>query len=266
MIAEVRTFVNEWFIDSNRVERIWHMAKMDFKVSYFDSVFGLMWALAKPLYRMALYWVVFQVLLDGRKSENYGVFLFLGMLVFHFFTDGISSNMKILSNKRYLFESTDMMPIEAYLATMASEGIGFAFNMFALLVVGFILEAVQVNFYYFYLIPVFLSLAIMTLGASFILSTMFMFFHDIQQFWNIFAQALFFLYPVLYRGGLFDKMPILNYINPAAGFVINVRLIMLEGLEPNLSLMLYNICCSLIVLFIGIYVLDKYSKRASELL
>lgn len=266
MIRAVRSFINEWFIESNRMERMWHMAKMDFKLTYFDSVFGLLWALAKPLYRMALYWVVFQVLLDGARSENYGVFLFLGIILFHVFTDGISSSMKILSAKRYLFEHTDMTPIEAYLASMASEGIGFLFNFFAFFIVGFLLGAVDVNLYYFYLIPIFISLILMTLGASFILSTMFMFFHDIQQFWNIIVQALFFLSPVLYRGGLFGKLPALNYLNPIAGIIINSRLIILDGNPPSFSLLLYNITYSMILLFIGIYVLNTYAKRASELL
>ena len=73
--------------ENNRLERIWLMAKFDFITRYYGSVLGLFWALLKPLFQLSIYYAVFTLVFTN-KTENFLLFLFVGIILFQFFADG----------------------------------------------------------------------------------------------------------------------------------------------------------------------------------
>ncbi|MFK7934051.1 MAG: hypothetical protein AB8G22_11130, partial [Saprospiraceae bacterium] len=44
---------------NNRLERIWILAKVDFKKRYYHSSLGLVWALLNPIFQLSVYYTVF---------------------------------------------------------------------------------------------------------------------------------------------------------------------------------------------------------------
>ena len=54
-----QTILNKDLTKSNRLERIWLLAKIEFKLRYYENKLGLLWALIKPLLQMAIYYVAF---------------------------------------------------------------------------------------------------------------------------------------------------------------------------------------------------------------
>ena len=257
--------INHWLMESNRLERIWLMARIEFKLRYYENRLGLLWALIKPVSQIAMYYVVFQILM-AQSVDNYVIYLFVGLIMWMYFTESTSGTVKILQTKKYLYEYTNMSKLEIYLASLVSSSIGLAFNI----VIYFIAAAIMGIWpsKTALLLPlIFINLFILSFGVSLILSNLFLLFKDITQIWTIVVGFGFFLSPILYRGDLFStKLPVLDYLNPIAGIINNSRNILMYDKMPNWGMYGFDMAYACLIFAVGLFVLNKYSARASELL
>lgn len=257
--------IKNWFIETNKAERIWMMAKIEFKLRYYENKLGLVWALLKPILLIGVYYLAFEVIL-GVGVENFPLYLFSGLMMWLFFVETTTGTMRILKTKRYLYEYTNMNKIEIYLASLLSSTIGLFFNLIV-----FFIAAIGWGVYpswhavYFPIIAV--NLIILSMGFSLILSNLYIYFKDIEQIWALAVTAGIFLSPIFLRGDLFtEKMPILNYINPIAGIIFNTRDSIMYQSSPNWGLLGFDFLYAIVVLAIGVLVLKKLSPKASEVL
>ncbi|QSE98401.1 ABC transporter permease [Fulvivirga lutea] len=265
MLQTLSNKINSWFFETNRAERIWLMAKIEFKLKFYENKLGLAWAIIKPVSQIIMYYVVFQILMNQRVP-NYVIYLFAGLMLWMFFTEVTSGTVKILKTKKYLYEYTNMAKLEIYLASIISSVIGFILN-FIIFIIGAAISGIYPTYHYFYFIFIFINLFILSFGVSLILSNLFLLFKDIEPIWGIVVGFGFFLSPILYRGDLFSaKLPILDYLNPIAGIINNARNILMFEQPPNWDMLLYDTGYAIILFLIGIYILNKYSDRASEYL
>jgi ABC-2 type transport system permease protein len=257
--------LTHWFTEGNRVERVWMMAKIEFKLRYYENKLGLLWALIKPVSQIIMYYLVFQVLMN-QGVDNYVIYLFAGLLLWQFFVEVTSGTVKILQTKKYLYEYTNMHKIEIYLASILSCIIGLIFNLI-IFMIGAAFAGIFPTYHYIYFLLVFINLFILSFGVSLILSIMFLLFKDITQIWTIVVGFGFFLSPILYRGDLFSaKLPLLDYLNPIAGIINNSRNILMYASPPDWSMLAFDMIYALVIFMVGIYLLKKYGARASEYL
>jgi len=265
MLATISNKINSWFVETNRAERIWLMAKIEFKLKFYENKLGLAWAFIKPISQIFMYYVVFQVLMNQRVP-NYVIYLFAGIMLWMFFTEVTSGTIQILKTKKYLYEYTNMAKLEIYLASIISSVIGFILNL-VIFVIGASVAGIYPTYHYIYFILIFLNLFLLSFGVSLILSNLFLLFKDIQPIWNIIVGFGFFLSPILYRGDLFSKkLPALDYLNPIAGMINNTRNILMFEKDPDWFMLVYDFGYATILLIIGWYFLNQYSARASEYL
>jgi len=251
--------------NEHRWERMWMLAKIEFKLRYYENKLGLLWALIKPISQILVYYLVFQIIMN-QQVPNYAVYLWVGLLIWIFFTEATSGTTKILQTKKYLYTYTNMNKIEIYLSHMMSITIGLLVNL-AIFVIGASMSEISPTYHYIYFIPLFLNLAILSLGVSLILSNLFLLFKDISQVWGIIVSFGFFLSPILYRGKVFDeKMPWLNYLNPISGIINNARSILLFGESPDWQMMGFDFVYASFILLLGMYVLRKLGPSAGELI
>src|SRR6185295_390064 len=103
----VLKILNDWFKRSNKVERLWLLAKIEFKLRYYENKLGLLWALIKPLMDIAIYYVVFKVILDN-TIPSFASFLFIGLIIWNFFVESTTGTVQILNTKKYLYEYSNM--------------------------------------------------------------------------------------------------------------------------------------------------------------
>ncbi|MEQ8926518.1 MAG: ABC transporter permease [Fulvivirga sp.] len=265
MLQVLSDKINYWFFETNRAERIWLMAKIEFKLKFYENKLGLAWAIIKPVSQIIMYYVVFQVLMNQRVP-NYVIYLFAGLMLWLFFTEVTSGTIKILKTKKYLYEYTNMAKLEIYLASIINSIIGFILN-FIIFLIGAAISGIYPSYHYIYFILIFINLFILSFGVSLILSNLFLLFKDIEPIWGIVVGFGFFLSPILYRGDLFSKkLPILDYLNPIAGIINNARNVLMFEQPPNWNMFLYDMAYASLLFIVGIFILNKYSDRASEFL
>jgi len=258
--------LNDWFKRSNKIERIWLLAKIEFKLRYYENKLGLLWALIKPLMDIAIYYVVFQIILK-QNIPAFASYLFIGLILWNFFVESTTGTIQILSTKKYLYEYSNMNKLEIYVSTLLSTTIGFFFNfiMFLIFYNFFESESTGVSIQNIWIVLVFVNLFILSLGMSLILSTIYIIAKDISQIWMVFTSFLFFLSPIFYKLSTFKQaLPRFSYLNPIAGIIINARRVMMEQTLPNFRLLAFDYAYALTMLIIGLTFLNRLGSRAAE--
>jgi ABC-2 type transport system permease protein len=258
--------VNDWFLRSNKLERLWLLAKIEFKLRYYENKLGLFWALLKPILDVMIYYLVFQVILQ-QDVPAFASYLFLGLIIWNFFVESTSGTIQILNTKKYLYEYSNMNKLEIYVSTLVSNSIGFFFNLVMFVVFYSFIEpqsnGASVN--NFWIIPLFLNLFILSLALSLILSCVYIIAKDITQIWGVFVSLLLFLSPIFYKLSVFKTaLPSFDYANPVAGIIINARQVMMDGTAPDTELMFFDFMYAFFLLFVGLLLLNKLGSKAAE--
>ena len=258
--------LTDWFRRSNKSERLWLLAKIEFKLRYYENKLGLLWALIKPLMDIAIYYVAFQTIMK-QNVPAFASYLFIGLIIWNFFLESTTGTVQILHVKKYLYEYSNMNKLEIYVSTLLSNTIGFFFNFLMFLLFYNLLEkgALHSTIHILWILPLFVNLFILSLAVSLILSNIYVIAKDITQVWQVFTSLFFFLSPILYKLDTFqERLPHFDYLNPIAGIIINARKATMEGANPDFKLLLFDFTYAIVLLMFGTFLLNKLGSKAAE--
>jgi len=250
--------------ENNTLERIWVLAKVDFKSRYYYHRLGVLWALIRPITELIVYYTIFKTIFST-DVNNFALYLCGGLLIWYYFTEGTSKGIDALLSKRYLIESVPFNKVFILIASTCSSMMGFGFNFLAYIIISFIVGAPPEFPYLLQLIPIFFFASMLIFGLSLLLATLSIYLKDIEHLWDMVILAGFWLTPIVYDEALMlDKMPQLVYLNPVAPLVINLHEALLYHEWINMNYFIYSACISLVILCIGLLVFSKYSHKAAE--
>ena len=258
--------LGDWVKRSNKLERIWLLAKIEYKLRYYENKLGLLWALLKPISDIFIFYVAFELVLK-QGIPNFVSFLFIALILWNFFLESTTGTIQLLSTKKYLYEYTNMNKIEIYLSTIFSNCIGFFFNLTFFIIYFQFIDAGTLGLSYkaFYIIPIFLNLVILALAFSIILSCIYVLAKDITQIWMVITGIGFWVSPILFKLETFRQaLPGIDYANPVAGIIINARNVMLYQKLPEWNLFWFDYGYALFFLMLGMVLLNKVGARAAE--
>jgi ABC-2 type transport system permease protein len=262
MILKILT---NWFKGTNKLERFWLLAKIEFKLRYYENKLGLLWALVKPVSEIIIFYIAFEKIMKN-GIPNFVSFLFIALVLWNFFVESTSGTTTILASKKYLYEYTNMNKIEIYISVIGSNLIGLFFNLFMFFMYYLFIETDgYVSWHLVYLIPIIFNLVVLSLGFSLILSCLYIIAKDIFQIWGIIVSLAFWVSPILFKLESFrESLPGLDYLNPIAGIVINTRNVVLFHISPERNLFIWDFVYASFFLLIGLYMLNKLGSKAAE--
>ena len=88
---------------------IWKLAKNDFKKRYAGSYLGAVWAMVQPVVTVAMYYVVFDVIMGTGKSmvpdKPYVLFLTAGLVPWFYFSEALNNGTNALLEYNYLVKN-----------------------------------------------------------------------------------------------------------------------------------------------------------------
>ena len=262
----IGSILKDWITTNNKYERLWLLAKIEFKLRYYENRLGLLWALLKPIMDMSIYYVAFKLILKT-DVPSFASYLFIGLVFWNFFLESTTGTIQILNTKKYLYEYSNMNKLEIYVSTLFSNSIGFLFNisMFFVFYHLFETQSNPIAFNNLWVVVLFINLFILSLGCSLILSNLYILAKDINQVWMIFTSFLFFLSPIFYKLSTFkESLPAFEYGNPIAGIIINARRVMMEGIVPDMEMLAFDFGYAIFLLFVGLILLNKLGASAAE--
>jgi ABC-2 type transport system permease protein len=258
--------ITNWFKRTNKLERLWLLAKIEFKLRYYENTLGLFWALLKPIMDIGIYFIVFQVIMK-QNVPAFASYLFIGLILYNFFIESTSGTIQILNTKKYLYEYSNMNKLEIYVSTLVSNVIGFSFNLVMFVIFYQFIEpdSQGITWYALWIFPLFTILFLLSLGVSLILSNIYIIAKDITQVWQVVATLLLFVSPIFYKLSNFQAaLPAFDYANPIAGLIINARRVMMQALPPDFGLLAVSVLYAMAFLGAGMYLLNSLGSKAAE--
>jgi ABC-2 type transport system permease protein len=215
-----------------RVLRV--VGAIEFKAKYAGAVLGYVWSLLKPLAYFAVLWLVFAHLLrTANQTEDFTLFLLIGILLFTFFSEmaGVMLTSVVAGGSilRRLAFPAILVPLSA------SIGICITFLANILAIVVFIgIQQVAPRPEWLLVIPLLAELYLLSTGVGLLLSALYVRFRDVSQIWEVAVQLLFFASAIFYPIGILPEWAQkVAFLNPFVQIMQDVRHAVLGGSGPN---------------------------------
>lgn len=250
---------------------IYELARREVAGKYKESWLGMLWALLVPLALLAVYTFVFGVVMKvrwgGSGSESrieFALMLFVGMLVHTFFSECVSKAPElVLRNASYVKKVVFPLEIMAIAAVLSA-----LFHLVAALLV-FLVVAVMVHGtvpWTIVLFPVvFLPVVLFTLGVTWILASIGVFFRDVTQFVSLIVILFLFLSPVFYPvSALPEHFQFLLRLNPLTLPIESGRLVLIAGVQPNWMALVTQLALGMAVAYAGFWWFQKTRKGFAD--
>lgn len=217
------------------------LVKRNIKLQYRNSVLGVFWTFLQPLLTMIVLAFVFGNLFgrDSSQVVNYSVYLLSARLLFEFYTHSTKKAMKSIRERASIIKKVYVPKYIYPVSTVLSAFVTFCISLTVLVVVIAFFNItdnnpITITWYVFMgIIPIFI-LFVLSMGVSLILSTLAVFFRDVENFYDIFCLLLFYMTPIVYT---IDKLGFeegswsifLLQLNPIFGIVDMFRACILWG-------------------------------------
>lgn len=247
----------------NRLERIWIIAKVDFKRRYYNDVLGLLWALVSPLSKIGIYYFIFTRIFKT-KEENYVLYIFCGIIIWLAFAEASRKGSLVLKDKLFLIQNIQFNWLDLYISHMLSITYGMLFNFGAYILISLLYG----NTYgtYWILFPlVLLAWYMIGLATSLLLSLLRLLFEDSFHIWNILLDVGFWSSGVFYSGAyFFENYGWFPYVNPFIGLILNTRACMLMNNEFYPFWLVYNLLFASAYLLLTIFIFKRFGKKITD--
>ena len=257
------------------------LVKTDFKMRYQGSFLGVAWSVLKPLMLFCVMYVVFAKFMrmtDG--TPTYPVVLLLGISSWQFVTETVGIGLRSIVDRGDLLRKVHfpnyIVVVSASIGSLISLGINY------LVVLVFALFArVQFTWRVLWLPLNVLELYAIALALALILSTFYVFYRDVLHIWEVLQQIIFYAMPIIYPLSYITKnhpeyKPVadLELMNPIAQTIQDIRHnFIAPATQPTVGntfgswwIMLIPVMIAALLLWVGIYVFRKNSRRFAEVM
>ncbi|HST53026.1 MAG TPA: ABC transporter permease [Pyrinomonadaceae bacterium] len=254
-----------------RFDLVWPLARRMIVARYRGSALGLVWAVLTPAVMIAVFTFLFAGLFGAKFTQggtpwDYALYLFCGLLPWTAFSESLQQSAGIVvahSNlvKRVVFP-LEALPVAQTIASLAGQLFGTVALVLAAVAIRRELDATIV-----WLPLLLVPQLLLTLGASWLVASLGVFIRDTSQVLGIVLMAWFYMTPIIYpeqvvparfRGAL--------ELNPFATLVRSYRRVMLEGLPPDFSGLLYLFAVSLAVFLFGYWWFARTRKNFADVI
>lgn len=257
-------------MEKNTFNQIWKrrsliitLAVSDLNLRYRNSVLGFFWSFLEPLLIMTVLYFVFSTIFKA-DIENYPLYLLLGLIMWNMFSRGTTMGIDSIIMKEGLVSQTylprEVVVISGVLTSfimMLLELIIFFIFMFAFQVLPTIT---------FVMLPLMIAIIfLLTLGMSFALSSLNVFYRDLRSIWSVVLTAGFFATPIIYSlDMLSDEIRSYLSLNPIVPILETARGATIYDSWPSSFEMTYLLIITAIVFFVGYAIFKRLDKRIVE--
>lgn len=237
--------------------------KKDVGGKYKNSVLGVLWSFLYPLLQIAVYAIVFPLIMRS-NMENYTVFVCCGLIPWNFFSTAISrSSFTMIENGNILkkvYFPREILPI----SVVTSEAVNFVIS--TIIILAFVLGTGMGLTWYVIFYPVILLIQyILLIGISLFVSSITVYFRDLQHFIGIALQLLFYATPIVYATNIIpESYQWILRLNPMTFIIDGYRSIFYYQQQPDFISFGITLLVSLILCVVGYLLFSKLQKRFAE--
>jgi ABC-type polysaccharide/polyol phosphate export permease len=239
----------------------------DLKTRYRSSVLGVAWSFLQPLGMMVVITFAFSVINRAPPTiKHYSVFVLSGLLAWNFFSAAVTgATGSVVANaalvKKVYFPRL-ILPVSVVISSLINFLLALPVWMVVAIIAGHPIHVTLL------LLPFVITVqVIFSVGMSFMLSTLNVFYRDTQFILELAMLALFFLTPIWYD---IDSVPQrevglwVRRLNPMASLVNIYQDLMYWGRPTDLDFVLRTVATGVAVLVVGYLIFRRFSPRFGE--
>ena len=227
---------------------------------------GYLWWLIDPLMFIAVYYVVFALVLES-KTENFVVFLLVGILTFQWFQSSIQESAPTIYGAGALLKrirvNKTIFPVSKVLHGLWR--FLFTFLAYSLIALIFLEQRFTAAALTAPLVAL-VQLTVVT-GISLIIAALYPFFPDVKHLIQPILRVLLFLSGVFFSA---DKIPeelkFYFFLNPMAGLIEAYRDCLLRETWPDASYLGITFLAGISLISIGLFLVRKFDSEYAKVI
>ena len=187
-----------------RLREIWlsrelliYLVRTEIKVKYKNSVLGLVWSMVAPAMTLAIYFVVFQIVL-GNKMPNFVIFLFAGLLLWNLFSLGVLTGTGVVVNNAGIVKKVSFPREILALAAVGSACVFFFFQAIVMVIFMVVLHTAPDLAYLPVLLLALVTGVVLASAIAVLLSSINVYLRDTQHLIEVILTAWFWACPIVY--------------------------------------------------------------------
>jgi ABC-type polysaccharide/polyol phosphate export permease len=236
------------------------LVRRDIVTRYKRSVLGILWTMLNPLGTMIILSIVFSQMFG--TQESYPAFVITNLIAWNFFAQSTQFSLNATLWGSSLFQRI-YLPRTAFVVSTAGTGVVNLVLALVPLTLVFLFTGVMIHISALLLPFALLLLAIFALGISLLLSTLVVFFPDVNEFYPVVLTAWMYLTPIMYPESLLANNRFGYWImslNPLYRELKLFRMVLFDGVIPDVHEWLIGIIVALVTLTLGWYFFTSKSK------
>ena len=237
--------------------------KKEIRGRYKNSILGILWSFLNPLLQLLVYSVIFGALLAG-GDKTYPIYVCVALIPWTYFTTTISaSSFTIIGNGdiiKKVYFPREILPI----SVNTSGAVNFMIS--TIIILAFTIFSGLGLTWYVLLYPIVLLVQyILQLAIGFIVSSITVYFRDLEHIIGIILMAAFYGTPIVYRiDQLPAKLQIVMNLNPMTHIINAYRAIFYYKEMPDFRALGILTGISFALLIIGYLIFRKLQKGFAE--
>lgn len=256
--------------NTNALYLLFNLVSREFKLRYRRSVLGVLWSMLNPLLMMIVMALIFSNIFRFSFDQYpFAVYLILAQTFFAVFQDGTNSSLRSIIDAAPLIQKIQVDKIIFPTEKVMFAGVNFCFSLIAVALVMVFFG--MIPSWQVILVPVLLALLLaFTLGVSYIISALVVFFRDVEHLWSVLITIWFYFTPIFWpydalaNNGL-GWVFVLVQFNPMYHFVSTFRQIV-TGIALPTDIAVapeFAICTffAVVTLAVGLLVFKKLEKK-----
>jgi len=223
----------------------------DLRGRYKGSVLGFFWTFLNPLLQLIVYTLVFSVIMRA-GIEDYYLFLFVALVPWVYFSTSVVGGAGCIIGQQNLVNKIyfprEVLPISHVLSQLINMILSMVVVIAVLLVSG---KGINLAVWWYFPIIV-LQETLLAFGLVLLISSVTVYFRDLQFIINIFMMAWQFLTPVMYSVDMVpERLRPIFYLNPMTPIIVAYRDVLYYKQAPELNTFLTGTVMGLVMLIIG---------------
>jgi ABC-type polysaccharide/polyol phosphate export permease len=239
------------------------LAVMGFKLRNEGSYLGIIWYLLNPLLMFLLLLVIFSNNLGG-DIEHYPIYLLTGIIMVNFFLAATSESTRIIRANKGTIRSINYGR-ESLIGSIVLVAIFshlFELLMLAIVMLIFGISPLGAAIY----LLVLFVFSLFTLGVCLILSSIAVYFMDLDNIWSFASKLLWFATPIFYSTSGEEGLSVVILFNPLYHFLTIARSLIIYHEIPSIMLVAGALGSTAVIFLSGLFLFGRFKKRFAEMI
>jgi ABC-type polysaccharide/polyol phosphate export permease len=248
-------------------ELVTFLALRDIKVRYKQAVFGVLWAVVRPLAAMAVFLVVFGRLVHAPSDGvPYVLFAFTGVIVWTLFADGLDGATTSLVANAALITKVYFPRVAVPLASVLPRLMDLGVSL--VLLAGLLVVARRPPGGQVLLLPVVvLWCVVLAFGVGLVFATVQVRYRDAHHALGLLTQLWLFASPVAYSSSLVPPGWRWAYaLNPLVGPLEAARWVLLATPPPAASVLAASLATGGVAVWAGLRTFARNERRLADVI